>query len=62
MHEQLKAGGDAEGVAVQTAACVGKAVRLLAEKAEYMAATGELKLPLPCPFLLKCFGAGVPHQ
>lgn len=40
MHEQLKAGGDAEGVAVQTAACVGKAVRLLAEKAEYMAATG----------------------
>ena len=40
MHEELKAGGEAGGAAAQVAACVGKAMRLLAEKAEYMAATG----------------------
>ena len=53
MHEELKAGGEAGSVAAQVAGCVGKAVRLLAEKAEYMAATGAPTLRrLSCPLLL----------
>ena len=44
MHEELKAGGEVGFVAAQVAGCVGKAVRLLAEKAEYMAATGEVPM------------------
>ena len=47
MHEELKAGSEAGTVALQVAGCVGKAVRLLAEKAEYMAATGTMCC-LPC--------------
>lgn len=41
MHEELKAGAEAGAVTAQVAGCVGTALRLLAEKAEYMAATGE---------------------
>ncbi|EIE21637.1 hypothetical protein COCSUDRAFT_30131 [Coccomyxa subellipsoidea C-169] len=40
MHEELKGVGSSMRLAAQVAACVGKALRLLAEKAEYMAATG----------------------
>ena len=51
MHEELKAGGETGGVAAQVASCVGKAVRLLVEKAEYMAATG-MKGPAHPPSIL----------
>ncbi len=40
MHEELKGVGASTRLAAQVAACVGKALRVLAEKAEYMAATG----------------------
>ena len=55
MHEELKGVGASTRLAAQVAACVGKALRLLAEKAEYMAATGARALspygePPPRPF------------
>ena len=40
MHEELKAVSGSAALAAQTALCLGKALHLLAEKAEYMAATG----------------------
>ena len=40
LHEELKAVGDSTRLAAQVAACAGKALRLLADKAEYMTATG----------------------
>ena len=49
MHEELKAVGGSERLAGQVALCLGKALRLLAEKAEYMAATGAA---LHCAALL----------
>jgi hypothetical protein len=53
LHEELKAAGDSPRLAVQVAACAGKALRLLADKAEYMTATGarrrRLYPPLPQP-------------
>ena len=42
MHEELRSGGDSVLLARQVAACVGKALRMLAEKAEYMASSGML--------------------
>ena len=47
MHEELKTVGESPRLAALTAHAVGKSLHLLAEKAEYMAATGELaQLPL----------------
>mmetsp|Transcript_14383 Transcript_14383/g.31097 ORF Transcript_14383/g.31097 Transcript_14383/m.31097 type:complete len:825 (+) Transcript_14383:68-2542(+) len=40
MHEELKVAGSSKQLATMIAATVGKAMLLLAEKAEYMAATG----------------------
>ena len=40
LHEELKAVGDSPRLAALTAQAVGKALHLLAERAEYMAATG----------------------
>ena len=57
MHEELKGVGSSMRLAAQVAACVGKALRLLAEKAEYMAATGapnRLRISL-LPQLLTLF-------
>ena len=42
LHEELKAGGESPVLSRQVAACVGKALHMLAEKAEYMAASGTL--------------------
>ena len=47
MHEELKGVGSSTRLAAQVAACVGKALRLLAEKAEYMAATGAPRPSIP---------------
>lgn len=51
MHEELKAVGGSARLAGQVALCVGKALHLLAEKAEYMAATGTR--PCGCRLQLK---------
>jgi hypothetical protein len=40
MHEELKAAGSSGYLAALVGGSVGKALRLLAEKAEYMAAAG----------------------
>ncbi len=40
MHEELKACGDSPWLAGRAAASAGTALQLLAERAEYMAATG----------------------
>lgn len=40
LHDELKAAGDSPRLAALTARSVGKALQLMAEKAEYMAATG----------------------
>ncbi|CAK0784167.1 hypothetical protein CVIRNUC_007370 [Coccomyxa viridis] len=40
MHEELKSAGGSARLASQVASCISKALQLLAEKAEYMAATG----------------------
>ena len=40
MHEELKVAGNSAQLAAMIAATAGKALQLLAEKAEYMAATG----------------------
>ena len=40
MHEELKSAGGSVRLASQVASCISKALQLLAEKAEYMAATG----------------------
>ena len=42
MHEELKSAGGSARLASQVASCIAKALQLLAEKAEYMAATGGL--------------------
>ena len=42
MHEELKSAGGSTRLASQVASCIAKALQLLAEKAEYMAATGGL--------------------
>ena len=42
MHEELKSAGGSGRLASQVASCIAKALQLLAEKAEYMAATGGL--------------------
>ena len=52
MHEELKSAGGSVRLASQVASCISKALQLLAEKAEYMAATGTARLfwpsvPLP---------------
>lgn len=49
MHEELKGVGGSGRLAAQVAACMGKALRLLTEKAEYMAATGT-----PCCLVSSC--------
>ena len=41
MHEELKSAGGSARLASQVASCISKALQLLAEKAEYMAATGD---------------------
>ena len=41
MHEELKSAGGSVRLASQVASCISKALQLLAEKAEYMAATGR---------------------
>ena len=46
LHEELKAVGDSTRLAAQVAACAGKALRLLADKAEYMTATGGALQPV----------------
>jgi len=46
MHEELKGVGGSGRLAAQVAACMGKALRLLTEKAEYMAATGARDCPV----------------
>jgi hypothetical protein len=40
LHEELKGVGGSHRLAEQVASCTGKALRVLAEKAEYMTATG----------------------
>ncbi len=40
MHEELKVAGNSAQLASMIAATAGKALQLLAEKAEYMVATG----------------------
>lgn len=40
MHEELKVGGSSRQLSSMISTTVGKALQLLAEKAEYMAATG----------------------
>ena len=76
MHEELKAVSGSARLAGQVAQCVGKALHLLAEKAEYMAATGATPsglFPLPemywidllpaqnpCTTSLACVEAGMP--
>ena len=47
LHEELKAGGESPVLSRQVAACVGKALHMLAEKAEYMAASGTLTSDTP---------------
>jgi len=42
MHEELKSAGGSVRLASQVASCISKALQLLAEKAEYMAATGRI--------------------
>ncbi len=44
LHEELKGVGGSNRLAGQVAACTGKALRVLAEKAEYMASTGAALL------------------
>ena len=44
MHEELKSAGGSVRLASQVASCISKALQLLAEKAEYMAATGMARL------------------
>ena len=46
MHEELKSAGGSARLASQVASCISKALQLLAEKAEYMAATGDVALLL----------------
>lgn len=41
LHEELKSAGGSARLASQVASCLSKALQLLAEKAEYMAATGD---------------------
>ena len=45
LHDELKAAGDSPRLAALTARSVGKALQLMAEKAEYMAATGGVCAP-----------------
>ena len=47
MHEELKSAGGSARLASQVASCISKALQLLAEKAEYMAATGVAHLLRP---------------
>lgn len=49
LHEELKAGGGSPQLAALVASTAGKALALLAEKAEYMAATGPDVRALPGP-------------
>jgi hypothetical protein len=42
MHEELKAVGESPRLAGLIAQMVGKSLRMLAEKAEYMSAGGQL--------------------
>jgi len=49
LHEELKAGGICPQLAAMVAATAGKALALLAEKAEYMAATGPEVRVVPGP-------------
>lgn len=46
LHEELKGVGGSNRLASQVASCTGKALRVLAEKAEYMAATGQSSLSM----------------
>ena len=52
MHEELKSAGSSVRLASQVASCISKALQLLAEKAEYMAATGEALLFCVCASLV----------
>ena len=55
MHEELKSAGGSVRLASQVASCISKALQLLAEKAEYMAATGIAhQLWPPAPSLALC--------
>ena len=51
LHDEVKAAGDSPRLAALTARSVGKALQLMAEKAEYMAATGEGMHALSCLLL-----------
>ena len=55
MHEELKSAGGSARLASQVASCISKALQLLAEKAEYMAATG---VALAC----RCFFGGMQER